>query len=191
MAKAYYCDSSSDSDSDTGGDASVLRYDDIISSGDTEVAAPGTKMTWTYICHSDRGGEIFGDASKRRAQQGGFKLEFNSTDAMFLEKAKIEVKQSLHQTRLKLFESDTGQPIDAGAALAASIPRGFLEAFHQYLETSLKKDESPDWYFVDLIEFIRCEVMMKLFGLSAKELPDFGLSKNDYESFRRMVPDET
>jgi len=86
MAEASYCETSSDSDSDTGGDASVLRYDDIIS------REPGTKMTWTYICHSDRGGEIFGDSSKRRAQQGGFKLEFNSTDAMFLEKAKIEVK---------------------------------------------------------------------------------------------------
>ena len=75
---------------------------------------------------------------------------------MFLEKAKIEVKQSLHQTRLKIFESDTVQPIDAVAEFAASMTRGFLEAFYQYLKTSLKKDESPDCYFVDLIKFIRC-----------------------------------
>ena len=68
MAEAYYCDSSSDSDSDTSGDASILRYDDIIFRGDTKAVVSGTKMIWTYVCHSDGGREMFGNASKRRAQ---------------------------------------------------------------------------------------------------------------------------
>ena len=81
---------------DSDGDDSVpdvddtsTRYDDLVlqwENTDAEV-----DKDWTYLCHSNQGGEIFGGVPKRRVPDGDFNLKYNPTDEILLEKAKVEI----------------------------------------------------------------------------------------------------
>ena len=89
----------SDSDSSTGNlDDSYDRYDEFFS---REESNSGT-MRWVYSHRSNRSGEFFGNLPKRRVPPEIFKLAFNPTDKMLLEKAKGEIHNSINKARSTL-----------------------------------------------------------------------------------------
>ena len=151
-------------------------------------SAPGE---WTYCTRGSRGADVFPTLSTKALDPKKFKLEYNPTDTLLLEKAKAEVKQSLRKARLKLFGFDAGQPINAGAAFASALSPDFLRSFHKYLISGLPRDKSsrralkhlPTWNFDDIAQFLRCEVQMRLFCTSSANLRDFGVSEKEYEQF--------
>ena len=188
-ANEYWDSSDDDNDSIRSLGDSSLRYEDIVGRAEG-MGGPRTGESqagqWKFFSHSRRGAQIFGGASTRVLDPTQFKLEYNSTDSLLLEKAKAEVRQSLHKAREKLFDVDQGQSLDAGAAMAATLPEDLLRAFHKYLKSGLKPNEKPSWSLGDIIEFLRCEFKMKLFGASANELRAFGVSKIDLLRFQKI-----
>ena len=108
---------------------------------------------------------------------------------MLLEKAKVEVKNSISKAR-KLLKYTEGQEIGPVAPFAAVIPRKFAEVFHTYLEAPLQIGESHTWNFSDIVAFLRCEVLMQLYSASPTELGDFGLetSSNSSQVFAKLLP---
>ena len=114
-----------------------------------------------------------------------FKLAFNPTDKILLEKAKVEIHNSINKARSTLSLTQD-HPIDAPVAMVAAMPRHFLEHFHTYLKTTLELGAQPTWSFSDILTFFRCEVQMRLYSASATELRDFGVSESDYKQYRRV-----
>ena len=139
--------------------------------------------SWLYLSRSTRGARVYGDAAKRSLPHDGFNLEYNSTDKMLLEKAKLEVRQSLERARTNLGIEST-QDISPSDAIGAVIPRHFLEQFHEYLQSSLDKDERQSWSFQDIGSFIRCESLMRLFSCSESELRDFGVGVHIFNQYK-------
>ena len=113
-----YWDSSSDSGSEDEGDYSTLRFDEIVTRGESDADAG----KWTYRCRSKRGAVGFGELGRKCVPHADFKLEHNPTDLMLLKKATIEVEHSLLKARSKL-NMEKGDIIDPGAAFAAVTPR--------------------------------------------------------------------
>ena len=111
-------------------------------------------------------------------------MKYNPTDEMLLEKAKVEIKNYLRKARTHLYLSDDGQEMDPTAAFAAVLPRQFLESFHKYLKTSVRNRESPTWIFSDIITFLRCEVLMRLYCASATELEDYDVDHDEITKFK-------
>ena len=95
---SYWYDSDSDSSISDDDD----RYDDIISRGECNTPI-GTSLSWTYQCYSKRGGEMYDGLPTHRLPSSAIKLEYNTADNVLLQQAKEEIKQTLHQARLKLF----------------------------------------------------------------------------------------
>ena len=182
MSFMDHWDSSSDSDTEDRCEDSYMRYEEIISRYDTAEV----DNAWTYVCRSDRGGEVYGNLPKRHSPDSDFKLKFNPTDAMLLKKAKVEIAQSLKKARRQLFLVEEHQPIDPAAAFAAVLPRQFLEYFHDYLKTSLKENEHATWTFSDIMTFLRCEVLMRIYDASAAELEDYGVTVDEVSRFQRV-----
>ena len=102
--------SSSDSNSDDGMDDSSMRFEDIVLRGSKSAAGqnnPGAQ--WTFRTHSDRSAQMFGNLNKRVVPNADFQLQFNAVDALLLSKTKAEIKHSLAQVRLKVFDSNNGE----------------------------------------------------------------------------------
>ena len=104
---------------------------------------------------------------------------------MLLKKATIEVEHSLLKARSKL-NMEKGDIIDPGAAFAAVTPRHFVELFHDYLKTSLREGEYPDWSLSDIGAFLTCETRMRFFNASEKELSDYGVPVDIIEPYKRV-----
>ena len=83
---------------------------------------------------------------------GNVKLTFNPTDKILLEKAKVEIHNSLNKARSTLNLTED-HPIDAPVAMAAVMPRHFMEHFHTYLNTTLEADVQPTWNFSNILTF--------------------------------------
>ena len=141
-------DNSSDSDSAGDVDDSYDRYDKIVSKKEGNSAT----MSWVYSHRGDRGEEFSGDLPKPRVPPGNFKLTFNPTDKMLLEKAKVEIHNSLNKARSTLSLTQD-HLIDALVSVATVMPRHFLEHFHTYLKTTLKAGAQPTWSFSNILTF--------------------------------------
>ena len=178
LSFAGYYDTASD-DSDDDDDIEIARYDDLIAhwGGTVEL-----EKDWLYMSHSDRSRQLFGGLPTRRMPDGDFKLQYNPTDKMLLAKAKVEVTHSLSQAR-KLLKLADNQEINPAAAFSAVIPCKFIESFHAYLEAPLKIGATPSWTFSDIVAFLRCKVLMRLYSASATELADFDVPHETIEQF--------
>ncbi|KAL7531815.1 hypothetical protein ACHAWF_003920, partial [Thalassiosira exigua] len=157
------------------------RYEDIISRDDVAT----NNDSWVYIHRSGRGGDTFGNLPKRQLASGSFQLQYNPVDALLLKKAKAELTHSLSKAREKLSLGDNDK-IDHTAAIAAVIPKEFIEQFHEYLKLGLKKNEHQEWSFQDILTFIACEGKMRIYGASAVELEDFGVDDEAIASYKRV-----
>ena len=78
---------------DSESDESDYGYDELVDHA--AGAAADLEKKWVYLCHSNRGGHLFGDLPTRRVPESDFNLLYNPTDKMLLEKARAEINQSL------------------------------------------------------------------------------------------------
>ena len=82
----------------------MSEAEDIFADGMDTTAAVSNH--WVYEKFSTRGGDFAGKLPTRVVRDTTVHLEFNSTDAIILQKVKLEIKQSLLLIRLKLFGSE-------------------------------------------------------------------------------------
>ena len=119
--------SSSDDDSDDSSSGGSLgdssqRFQDILSRVCGPAVPPSSQRQWDYSTRSPCSAEALGNLRTKVLDHNKFQLVYNPTDALLLEKAKAEVKQSLSKARIKLYGYDDGQTLEAGACFAATLP---------------------------------------------------------------------
>ena len=167
------------SDSDDDSDDSSLRSTGSHYESDTDDdlhvdAAPVPDGQWTYVARSIRGGKMYEGLSSRVLPNDKFQLKYNYADPILLEKTKVEVKHSLSAIRKKL-RLEKGTPLDYVDAFAGAMPESFLIKFHEWLKAGHDaKRIKFEVSFVDIIEFIRCDVVLRLFNVSSSHLKMFG-----------------
>ena len=166
--------SSSDSNSDDGMDDSSMRFEDIVLRGSKSAAGqnnPGAQ--WTFRTHSDRSAQMFGNLNKLVVPNADFQLQFNAVDALQLSKTKAEIKHSLAQVRLKVFDSNNREKNDPAVAFAGALPYDFIKHFNSWLKAGEDaQSESLSVSFGDIVEFLRCEIAMRCHGILAGDLKD-------------------
>ena len=90
------------------------------------------------------------------------------------------------QVGLKFFELNNGQIIGHAEAIAWSFPLDVLKLFHACLKTApfWSAGNQPLYYFGDICEFVCCEIMMRVMGISVSDMKDYGVSENSYLRYK-------
>lgn len=180
-------DSSDGSGSDSDGDGSIdvddnFLFDGVRRDGDDE-APDGS---WTFAARSARGAAAFEGLGKRVISSKDFQLQYNPVDSYLQDKMTKEVKHALSKGRIWMHEFDEGQKISAMDAFAVAMPFSFLKLFKDWLNTADDKDTAASVSFDDVIEFLRCELVLPLFGISSSELLAFDMTQETVDSYRRV-----
>ncbi len=97
----------------------------------------------------------------------------------------MEIRHSLSQVRLSVFGQDLGQEITPIVAFAGAMPEDFLKISKKWLNSGsdacagtcsspCRGAKTPQSHstgsFLDIIEFWRCDLIIRVLGLSATEL---------------------
>lgn len=192
--------SSSDNDDETCCNSDVDSIDGNEKAGDTPDGQ------WSFAAYSSRGAQMLGNLPKRTRASDGIKLVHNAADSLLLEKAKVEIAHSLTQIRRKVFRSSTGQEMTPVAAFAGAMPKAFLEIFVKWLKTgdlvhsnggassprrtsprrAATPPAKPTISFADLVEFLRCELLMRVLTISATELPRCKVPEDTIAAFMKV-----
>ncbi|EJK45855.1 hypothetical protein THAOC_35509, partial [Thalassiosira oceanica] len=90
------------------------------------------------------------------------------------DKMLVEVRHSLEQVRKKL-KMQNRTPIDAAAAFAGALPFELLHIMKKWLMDT-DSAEGREVTFDDMVEFLRCEIVLRLFGVSSSELSAFDMA---------------
>lgn len=85
-----------------------------------------------------------------------------------------------------MHDYDEKQKISAMDAFAVALPYEFLKLFKEWLNTAVDKETAAIVSFDDIIEFLRCEIVLRLFGISSAELKDFDMTEATVESYGRV-----
>ena len=178
-------EASSDSDDDVFEDSHQEYEDLMLKHGRSEPRQGNSQGSWSYFSYSKRGASIYGNLHHRIVRNDSFKLEYNAIDHTLLTKAKAEMENTLAQVRMKLFKSNNKQTIGPGEAFAGALPPDFFKHFDTWMKTAHSNDSSATapYSFGDICEFLRCEIKMRTFGVSASAMQDFGVSKDSYERY--------
>jgi len=127
---------------------------------------------------------MFGNLNKRVVPNADFQLQFNAVDALQLSKTKAEIKHSLAQVRLKVFDSNNRDKNDSAVAFAGAPPHDFIKHFNSWLKAGEDaQSESLSVSFGDIVEFLRCEFAMRYHGISAGDLKDYNISRHSIQRF--------
>ncbi|KAL7459526.1 hypothetical protein ACHAWC_011246 [Mediolabrus comicus] len=167
-------------------------FDDILMRDDANASAAfaaGPELQWTYLSHSSSSAKMFDGLKSRVLPSGGFELKYNHVDSILFTKVKDEVQHSLSQLRTKLqLRPEDG--IDYVAAFAGAMPEDYMRKLFQWMKAAQLEPQSAADYdlasFADIIEFIRCEIALRLYGISSRELEFFGLSDDTIERYERV-----
>ena len=170
------CDYESDSFDD------LCRRDDAEASA---VYAAGPNEQWTHITHSNRSANMFDGLSNRVFPGNEINLEYNYADSILLPKSKAEVKHSLKSLRSKL-KLPSHHKIDAVEAFAGAMPEEFLSKLFEWLKAGQAASQDKLVSFVDIIEFIRCEIILRIFGVSSSELTKLGVTEDQFKRYKRV-----
>ena len=86
------------------------------------------------------------------------------------------------QVRLKVCESNNGQRIGHAEAIAGDFPPDDFKLFHAWLKKAPFQSvgNQPLYSFCDICEFIRCEIVMRVMGISVLDMRYYGVSDNAY-----------
>ena len=177
-------DISSDSDDSTSsvGSDSSLRLSEFISRlVNTEM--DNLQNGWTFQAHSKRGGEMHGRLNSK-TYKSKVKVGYDSVNKLLMEKVIAEVQHALNMVRKKLKLEDK-DVLGALAAFAGALPEDLLHLFHQWL-TDTDSDEGKAVKFEDIVEFIRCEIVMRLYSVSANQLDQFDMTSEQIESYEKV-----
>lgn len=173
------------SSSDEGSD----REDNFrFNAGQTDEGDLEAGTNFWYETFSKRGADFCGNLKSRT--QPKLKLRYNACDELLLSKSKMEAKQSLHKIRKKLqslkkhhgLGNQEKPKLDAFDAFAGVLPRAFLTLFKKWLCTGAPEN-TVEVSFDDVVGWLRCEIRMRAFRCSSKDLERYGASKNDRDSY--------
>ena len=118
----------------------------------------------------------------RVADNDAFSLGYNTYNSLILGKAKLEIEQCIMQVRFKVFQSNNGQRIGHAEAISGYFPLDIFKLFHAWLKKApfQYSGNQPLYSFGDICEFIRCEIVMRVMGISVSDMMDYGVSDNAY-----------
>eukprot|EP00984_Skeletonema_dohrnii_P012471 scaffold5064_cov67-Skeletonema_dohrnii-CCMP3373.AAC.1 len=162
-------------------------HDRGVSTTQDDADASGPEEQWTYVAQSSRGAKMFDGLSKRVMPSNNFKLKYNFADGILLSKTQAEVQHSLTVLRHKLRLPDDFK-LDAVDAFAGAMPEAFLKSLFKWLKEGQGSPREPLVSFVDIIEFIRCDVILRLFGVSSSELSTFGVTADQLKRYNVYMP---
>ena len=149
-------------------DATMQRFSAAYAAG------PGEQ--WTHITHSNRSAKMFDGLSKRVLPSSNFDLEYNYVDSILIPKTKAETKHSLKALRNKL-RLQPDHRIDEVEAFAGAMPEAFLRKLFEWLKAGQADSQDKLVSFVDIIEFIRCDVILRIYGVASSDLTtSFGVT---------------
>ena len=113
-------------------------------------------------------------------------LRFNTADNHILHHAKLENEHALRSARIRLSHSDRKQKLSVFHCFAAVIPTQFWRLFNTWLKSGQMqgKGKIKNYTFYDIIEFIRCEIQMKLFKSSSRMLVHTNLRPDSIKSHK-------
>eukprot|EP00986_Skeletonema_menzelii_P000633 scaffold176_cov69-Skeletonema_menzelii.AAC.1 len=176
--------SKSDRSHDYESDLDDVYDDSYIGDGDAD--AGGSDGNWTYAAHSSRGAKLFEGLSTRLTSSDDFELLYNFADPILLDKTKVEVRHSLEAIKRKLRLKDETD-MDVVDAFAGAMPEPFLVIFHEWLKAGHDaKNRTLAVSFVDIIEFLRCEMLLRVFGVSSSLLTSMGISPDQFKRYKRV-----
>lgn len=173
--------SSDDSTSSVGSDSSV-RLSEFISRR-VEAETDNLQSGWTFQAHSKRGAEMHGRLNSRTYKKE-VKVGYDSVNNLLMEKMIVEVEHALNMVRKKLKLNKT-DVIGAMTAFAGALPEDLLYVFHKWL-TDTESHEGQAVKFEDIVEFLRCEIVMRLYSVSANQLDQFGIACEEIESYEKV-----
>ena len=176
-------DSSYSSESSVNSDSSL----DELNTSQNSRRLDNLEGSWTFLSHNQRSAQILGNLPHRVLAEDQLQLKYNSVDATLLQKGTAEIKHSLTQIRHHVFASDDRQKIDPLVAFAGALPEQFFKIFMKWLKSGEDNDSStsprrtsprretptrpyPQVSFSDIVEYIRCELIMRVLKTSATEL---------------------
>lgn len=147
--------------------------------------AAGPDGQWTHVARSNRSSKMGEGLSQRVLPNDTFNLEYNYADSILLPKARAEVKHSLSALRHKLrLRPDDG--FDAVEAFAGAMPELFLRKLFEWLKAGQGNTREPLVSFADIIEFIRCDVILRIYGVASPELTTFGVTADQFKRYKRV-----
>ena len=87
-----------------------------------------------------------------------------------------------HAGQVKVFDLNNGQRSGYAEAIAGAFPPDVFKLFHAWLKTApFRSSGNQSLYsFGDICEFIRCEIVMRVMGISASDMRQYGVSDNTY-----------
>ena len=186
-------------DSSTSSQDSEESYND-----DSLMITPDDQ--WTFLTRSRSESQTMEGLPHRVS--GTLDLKYDPADAHLLHKAKLEIKNSLSQIRKTVFGFDSCQAITPFVAFAGVLPELFLRSFVKWLKTgqdvmssdtdrplrtSARVNRNDEWQeenciitFEEIIEFIRCELKMRVLKISAAELKRCNVPSDSLAGFTKI-----
>ena len=113
-------------------------------------------------------------------------LKYNSADADLLQKTRVEAKQALRLVRAKL-QKGAYETMGFFYTIESVLPRDFIVLLFEWLRPEIWNRLKPtDVNLADFCGFLRCELKMRLIGMSASELKMHGVKKDDVAKFTKF-----
>jgi len=164
-----------------------LLLQDVIEKAANQTDDEPLEGQWKFLSQSRRGGEMAGNL-KSGVFDDTLKVSYDSVNEVLKDKMLVEVRHSLEQVRKKL-KMQNRTPIDAAAAFAGALPFELLHIMKKWLMDT-DSAEGREVTFDDMVEFLRCEIVLRLFGVSSSELSAFDMGDDTvakYDKVRKAV----
>lgn len=189
MSRYGYSSSESSSDEDSDRDNPYLNDDATPAPLYEEF--PDSDTGFWYEAFSARGGAFCGNLKSSTRLK--VKLKYNTCDDLLLNKSRMEAKQALHKVRHKLRSLKTLRQVgpeeklklDAFDAFAGALPLQFLLLFKKWLCTGTDRN-AVNVSLDDLVGWLRCELIMRIFNGSSQDLEWWGAAETDRNRYKRV-----
>ena len=165
-------------------DLAEEQYEDVIASSSDQVDA----STWSFLSYTTTGARYTGNLNNRVSVQPDLTLSYNSSDIVLLEKTKEGALQALSSTRDKLNKGAT-ESLSAIDCFAAVLPREVIVQFFRWIRAIPRNSCSklrPEVNFADFCTFMRCELKMRICGISSHDLKSHGCNAIDFEIYEHF-----
>jgi hypothetical protein len=67
------------------------------------------------------------------------------------------------------------------------MPEAFIRKLFDWLRVGQDNPGETLVSFVDIIEFIRCDVVLRVYGVSSSELTTYGISADQLKRYKRVL----
>ncbi|KAK1733201.1 hypothetical protein QTG54_016058 [Skeletonema marinoi] len=66
------------------------------------------------------------------------------------------------------------------------MPEAFLRKLFEWLKAGQADSQDKLVSFVDIIEFIRCDVILRIYGVASSDLTSFGVTADQFKRYKRV-----